>query len=603
MARLPTRLLGTLDPGPLRAGIALLWRSAPGWACLQGALLVVLGVAPVLALYLLKLIIDAVSAQLAGGGPGSAAIFRLVLLAGSVAVLTAVLRSISALVGEVQSLRLVDRVHETLHAKSVELDLEYYESAEFYDTLHRAQEDAPTRPARIVAGVAQVLQGSLSLLAVVGLLVALHWALVLALLGAALPGVLFKTRQSGQLYEWSRRHTAIQRKARYLNTLLTSAEFAKEIRLFNLGQVFRDRYRELRALIRSTRLRIIVRHSIAGVLAQAVAIAAVFAAILYISNRAVAGAITIGSMVMYFGAFQRIQDFFRQLLDGLAGLYEDNLFLTDFKRFLDLKPRVIDSPAPLPFPAPIRHGISVQGLSFRYPGTERNVLEDISFEIRPGEHIAVVGENGSGKTTLIKLLCRLYEPTAGTIRVDGQDLRDYALADLRTALAIVFQDYARYHLTARENIWLGNVALPPESERIREAALRTGADAVLQGLPHGYDTMLGRQFENGVDLSIGEWQKLALARAFLRESQIIVLDEPTAALDPRAEAEVFDRFHELAHGRTTIVISHRLSTVRMADRILVMVDGRIAESGPHEELVERDGVYANLYQTQARRYQ
>jgi ATP-binding cassette subfamily B protein len=290
------------------------------------------------------------------------------------------------------------------------------------------------------------------------------------------------------------------------------------------------------------------------------------------------------------------------LLDGLAGLYEDNLFLSDFTRFLQLRPKVVDSVSPRPFPRPLQQGIAFEGVSFRYPGTEMDVLKDISLQIRPGEHVALVGENGSGKTTLVKLLCRLYDPTSGTVRFDGTDLRELRVNDLRDELAVVFQDYARYHLTARENIWLGNVALPPESPRIEEAAHRTGADAVIAALPEGYETQLGRQFEKGAELSIGQWQKVALARAFLRDTQIIVLDEPTAALDPKAEAAVFEQFHALAKGRTAILISHRLSTVRMADRILVMVDGRIAEAGAHAELLERDGVYAELFQTQARPY-
>jgi ATP-binding cassette subfamily B protein len=230
------------------------------------------------------------------------------------------------------------------------------------------------------------------------------------------------------------------------------------------------------------------------------------------------------------------------------------------------------------------------------------VLRGVTFGIRPGEHVAIVGENGSGKTTLVKLLCRLYDPSHGAVRIDGIDIRDFRIADLRAEFAVVFQDYAKFNLSARDNIWFGNISLPPDSPAILEASQRTGADEVIRALPNGYDTLLGRQFEGGVELSVGQWQKLALARAFLRDTPFIVLDEPTAALDPRAEAAVFDRFHELASGRTAIFISHRLSTVRHADRILVMVDGRIAESGAHEELVEQAGVYASLFETQARHY-
>ncbi|HXG44122.1 MAG TPA: ABC transporter ATP-binding protein [Gemmatimonadales bacterium] len=591
-----------LDPSPLREGLRLVWQSAPGWTLLQMGLLLVSGAVPLAALYLTKRIVDAVAGALAGGGRDLGAIAGLIALAGLVALAGAALRALTTLVGEVQSLRLGDRVQDVLHAKSVEVDLEYYENSDYYDTLHNAQEQAPYRPARIVTGLGQVGLGGLSLLAVTGLLVSFHWLLVAILFGAALPGIFIKTRHSSRLYEYTHRRTPAMRRARYLTLLLTTIEYAKEIRLFDLGGVLRSRFRDLRRQVTRERIDLAVRRTAGDLLGQTVALVAVFGSLYFVAARAVAGAISLGDMVMYFGAFQRAQDFFRDLLAGLASLYEDNLFLADFKKFVDLRPAVADPPAPRRVPRPLRRGLSFEGVTFRYPGTGRDVLREVSFDIRPGEHVALVGENGSGKTTLVKLLCRLYDPTAGAIRLDGLDLREFAVRDLRTELAVVFQDYARYHLTARENIWAGNVALPPDSERVVEAARRTGADAVIQALPQGYETLLGRQYEKGADLSLGEWQKLALARAFLRESQIIVLDEPTAALDPRAEAEVFERFHELARGRTAILISHRLSTVRTADRILVLADGRIVEAGPHDELVGREGLYARLFETQARPY-
>ncbi len=591
-----------LDPSPLGEGLRLVWQSAPGWTALQAALLVVSGAVPLAALYLTKKVVDAVAAALAGNGPGLGSIGLLIALAGLVALTGAVLRALASLVSEVQSLRLGDRVQDVLHAKSVEVDLEYYENSEYYDTLHNAQEQAPYRPARIVTGLGQVGLGGLSLLAVTGLLLSLHWLLVAILFGAALPGIFLKTRHSSRLNEYTNRRTPATRRARYLTLLLTTLEHAKEIRLFDLGGVLRSRFQDLRRQVTREKIELVMRRTAGDLLGQAVALAAVFGSIYFVTARALAGAITLGDMVMYFGAFQRAQEFFRDLLAGLASLYEDNLFLTDFKKFLDLKPSVVDPPRPRPFPRPMARGLTFDQVSFRYPGTERDVLQGVSFEIRPGEHVALVGENGSGKTTLVKLLCRLYDPTAGAVLIDGVNLREFAVRDLRAELAVVFQDYARYHLTARENIWVGNVALAPETDRVIEAARRTGADPVIRALPQGYDTLLGRQYEKGVDLSLGEWQKLALARAFLRESQIIVLDEPTAALDPRAEAEVFERFHELARGRTAILISHRLSTVRTADRILVLANGRIVEAGPHDELVGREGLYAQLFETQARPY-
>ena len=596
---LPTRF----DLSPLRQGLGLVMQSGRGWLAAQLLLMVLQSVIPLLALWLLKQIIDTIAAGLVGGegaDPGQLGMW--VLLAGGVAIIGAALRNLSTLVTEAQSQRLSDHVQEILYRKSLEVDLEFYESTEYHDALLRAQAEAPVRPSRVVAALAQIGQAGLSLAAMTGLLLAFHWMLTAALLAAALPGLFVKTRFSARLYAWTRRRTQVERLTRYFTTILTSIDYAKELRVFGLGEEFRRRHRVLRKQVMRERLQMTTRQTMQELVAQSLTVAAVFAAMFFIAQRALVGAISVGDVVMYFGAFQRAQEFFRDVLRGLAALYENNLFLADFVRFLRLEPRVVDPPQPRTFPSPVRQGIEVEGLTFRYPGTERDVLRDVSFAIRPGEHVALVGENGSGKTTLVKLLCRLYDPGAGAVRIDGIDLREMRVDDVRGNFSVVFQDYAKFYLTARENVWLGNVTLPIDSEIIIEAARRTGADAVIRALPFGYDTMLGRQFENGVDLSVGQWQKLALARAFLRNTPFIVLDEPSAALDPRAEAEVFDHFHELAHGRTAIFISHRLSTVRRADRILVMVDGRIAEAGPHEELVERAGVYASLFETQAKHY-
>jgi ATP-binding cassette subfamily B protein len=592
-----------ISPAPLLRGLALIWESAPVWTVVQVVLLVLQGLVPLATLYLTKLIVDTVTGAVTGVGVAAMGrIGWLILMAGAVAAGGAAIRMLTLLVSEVQSLRLGDRVHDVLHTKSIEVDLQYYESAQYHDTLHRAQEEAPYRPARIVNAVAAVLQNTLAMVAITGLLFAFHWGLALVLFATALPGVLVKLRYSQRLYDWALRQTPAVRKSRYMNHLLTGAPTAKEVRLFDLGHEFIQRFRELRNQVRQEKLKLVTQRSLLDLGGQIIALLAVFGAFAFVARAALAGEITIGDMVMYFGAFQRGQDFFRDALGGLAGLYEDNLFLTDLKTFLELKPRVDEPAQPKPFPRPIRQGIVLEHVSFHYPDSNRAILQDVSLEIQPGEHIALVGENGSGKTTLVKLLCRLYDPTGGSLRIDGIDLREFSTHELRREIGIIFQDYARYHLAVRDNIWFGNTRVPRESERIEQAAEKTGADAVVGRLAQGYETMLGRQFENGAELSIGEWQKVALARAFLRETQIIVLDEPTASLDARSEAEVFARFHELARDRTAILISHRLSTVRMADRIFVLADGRIVEAGAHDELVERGGRYAELFEMQARHY-
>jgi len=584
--------------------LRLVWQSAPCWTMASLALLVVQGTLPLLSLYLTKLVVDAVTTALATPDKGAAfgQVALLIGLTGGVALASALCRSIAGLVSEAQGQVITDHMSDLLHAKSIEVDLEYYESAQYYDKLHRAQREAPYRPVRIVNGLVQVAQSGISLLAMAVLLFSFHWGIAAILFAAAVPGLFVRLRYAGQTYRWQRQSTPTERQAWYFHWLLTGDAHAKEIRQFDLGSLFRQRFRDLRQQLRREKIEIATRRSIAELVAQASATVAVFGSYAFIAYRTVQGAITLGDLVMYYQAFQRGQSFLREMLSGLAGLYEDNLFLSNLYEFLELKPKVVEPLHPRPIPQPMQTGLAFDQVSFQYPAGTREVLEDVSLTIRPGEVVALVGENGSGKTTLIKLLCRLYDPTNGTITLDGIDLRQLETTALRREISVVFQDYAQYHLTARENVWFGNVALPPNEERIAAAARHSGADEVIAKLPQGYETILGKWFEDGEELSVGEWQKVALARAFLRDAQIIVLDEPTGALDARAEHEVFRRFRQLAAGRTAILISHRFSTVRMADRIFVLEGGKIIESGSHDELVRLGGTYARLFETQAQYY-
>jgi ATP-binding cassette subfamily B protein len=308
-------------------------------------------------------------------------------------------------------------------------------------------------------------------------------------------------------------------------------------------------------------------------------------------------------MVMYFQAFQRGLGYLQGMLGGMAGLYEDNLFLRNLFEFLDLEPRVREPDHPVPVPRPMREGLAVDGVSFRYPSTAGPVLEEVTLRVAPGEVVALVGANGSGKTTLVKLLCRLYDPDRGAVRIDGTDLRRFGVSELRRQFSVVFQDFVQYHLSARENIRLGNTALSGEDERVEEAARRAGVHERIERLSKGYDTTLGRWFEDGEELSLGEWQKVALARAFLRDAQVIVLDEPTSSLDAKSEYELFEGFRRLLDGRSAVLVSHRFSTVRMADRIYVFEGGRVLEEGSHDALMASGGLYASLYRKQAAAYQ
>jgi len=571
---------------------------------ISGALTLAQGLLPLLPLYLTKLMVDAVTAGVSAPDKGVAlrTVLLLVGIMGAVTLVSYLISVIAGMVGEWQAFVVTDHMNDVLLAKSVEVDLEYYESAKYYDTFHRAQREAPSRPIRIVNGLAQIGQNGISLLAIAGLLLSFYWVIAVILLLAVVAGAAVRFIFTGKMYRLQREQTTAERQAAYLNWMLTDSSHAKEIRLFNLGSLFMDRFRNLRWKLRKARMLFARKRSVADFLAQTIATVAIYGSYAFVAYQAIGGKITVGDMVMYYQAFQRVQGSLQAILGNLAGLYEDNLFITNLYEFLDLKRTVIEPVHPRPVPQPMQSGIVLEHVSFQYPGGSRKALEDISLTIRPGEVVAMVGENGSGKTTLMKLLCRLYDPTHGTITLDGLDLRQFETKALRQEIAIIFQDYAHYHLTARENIWLGNVALPPDDDRIMTAARQSGADDVINALPHGYDTILGKRFEDGEELSIGEWQKVALARAFMRDAQIIVLDEPTSSMDAKAEYEVFQSFRQLVSGKTAILISHRFSTVRMADRIFVMKQGRIIESGTHDELVRLDGTYARLFEMQARHY-
>ena len=590
----------------LQLGRALrfVWQSAKGWTLASGVLLVVQGVLPLIPLYLMKLIVDAVTTGISA--PDKVLAFRHVLLLvgllGVATLLTSLIRSIASLVSGWQAYIVTDHMNDVLLAKSVEVDLEYYESARYYDTLHRAQREAPFRPISIVNGLSQIGQNGVSLLAIAALLFSFHWTIAIILFIAVISGTAVRLIYTHKTYRWQREHTATERQAGYLNWMLTDCSHAKEIRLFDLGSLFMRRFSDIRMKLRKGSMALTLRRSCADFAAQAFATTGIYGSFAYVAYQAVWGTITLGDMVMYYQAFQRVQGSLQGILSSLAGLYEDNLFLTNLYEFLDLKRTVIEPVHPRPVPQPMQRGITLDHVTFQYPGGSRKVIEDVSLVIRPGEVVAFVGENGSGKTTLIKLLCRLYDPQGGAISIDGIDFRELETKALRREIAIIFQDYAHYHLSARENIWLGNTDLQPDDERVHTSARRSGADNVITALPHGYDTILGKWFENGEELSIGEWQKVALARAFMRDAQLIVLDEPTSAMDARAEYEVFESFRRLMSGRTAILISHRFSTVRMADRIYVLKHGSIIEGGSHEELIGAGGTYAKLFEMQAQHY-
>ena len=587
----------------LRRALSFVWESSRKWALANLALVVIQGLLPLGSLYLIKLLVDEVS----GGFTGSdlsiplESIVYLILAMGGVAFLSHAFGTLANLVSKFQTQMVIDHMHGLIHAKSIEVDLEYYENSEYYDMMHRAQQEAPYRPMAILNALLGIGQNGISLLAMVGLLWWFHWAVVPLLVLAALPDVFVRLRYSSMMYAWERQRTPEERKAWYLNWLLTQDTHAKEVRLFDIGNRFSQMFQDIRTLLRIEQLGIEKRHAMSMLGAQAVGTLGVFGVYFFVAYRTAHGLITVGDLVMYFQAIQRGSGYLQSVGGNFSSLYESNLFLNNLEEFLNVRSHVTNPPQPLSLPRPIKEGLCFDRVSFTYRDQERPALTDLSFTIHPGEHIALVGENGAGKTTLVKLLCRLYDPSSGSITLDGRKVRQFSLTEFRGAISVIFQDFAKYYLTAHENIAMGDDK-GSESFRVIEAARQAGVDERLCLLPQGYQTVLGKWFEGGQELSAGEWQKVAIARAFFRDSQILVLDEPTSAMDAKAEAELFERFHELARGRMAVLISHRLSTVKMADRIYVLDKGRIVETGTHAELVQKNGEYAKLYLTQARHY-
>ena len=552
----------------------------------------------------MKRLIDTLTLGVSGGTPETlqAALLWIGLI-GLVSLLGDGCSALSKLTQTVQTEAVSDRVHSLLHTKSSQVDLQYYENTDYYNTLHRAQEQATYRPQMVLASLLQVGQSGLSLLGILALLSSLNWMVPLLLSIATIPGILMRVRYTGKAYGRVSSWTESERQSDYFHTLLTTEPHAKEIRLFNLGSLFSQWFQTLRTKIRREKIYLATQQSRIDLITNGSATLAVCVAGGITAHQTIQGAITLGGFVMYYQAFGRGQGFLRELLTNLIGLYENSLFLQDFYQFLDLKPTIVEPEDPKPLSPSWETGIHLENVSFNYAHSQRSVLKNINLTIEPGEVVAIVGANGAGKTTLIKLLCRLYQPTMGTITLDGVDLGDYSMTELRRQISVLFQDYIHYQLTVKENIWLGDIEVEPDSERIWAAAHKAGAHPTIDRLPHGLDTRLGNWFEQGEELSIGQWQKIALARTFLRDARLVILDEPTSALDPQAEAEVFARFRQLVRGRTAIIISHRLSTIKMVDRILVLSDGQLAESGSHEELMQQQGLYARLFTTQAQHYQ
>jgi len=581
----------------LGKAVRLVWEGARGWTAIQVATIAAQGVLPVAALVLTKRVVDAAGTFL-GQPPGARDAHSIFVLAPWVAAVILagwICRALSSIAADAQAAAVSDHVQDTLQRKSVEVDLEYYETSSYCDQMRLAQAEAMSRPAGIVRNLVQLGSGGIALAAVAGVIGFSQGLLLLILLASAVPGALARIWNARRRNEWRIAQSASERYASYLHLLLTALPFAKEVRLSGNGSELRRQYRDLRGGLRRARLALTRRRTGVELGADVLSAGAVAAGLAVIWLRMRGGAMTLGDLALLYSGLQRGKSAFSSVLGSMAALYEDSLFIAHFYDFLGLPQRITSPSDPKPMPPRIEQGIRLEHVTFRYPGTDRDVLTDIDCTIRAGEHVVLVGENGSGKTTLVKLLCRLYDPTAGRILIDGTDIREFRLDELRASFGTLFQDFVRYHMTASENVRMGDVTIPRGDKRIEEAARQAGAAALIEQLPDGYETRLGRLFEGGSELSEGQWQRIALARAFVRSAPFILLDEPTSALDARAERQLLESMMTIFVGKTALVVSHRLTTVQAASRILLLSEGLLAESGTHEQLMQENGLYADLF--------
>ncbi|BDG06721.1 ABC transporter ATP-binding protein [Anaeromyxobacter oryzae] len=589
-------------PGTLR----LVWEADHRGAVLVVALTIVLALLPAAIAWVGKLIVDGVvEAARSGAAADRARVLRLV--AGE-AGLMAVQMAGGRLVGLRRELlrgALGNLVNERILEKALRLELRHFEDSDVYDKMQNARREASSRPLSLAMQTLAIGQHTVTLAALSGLLLRISPVSVLVIVAASIPAFLAEARLSGESFRvWTWRAPE-GRRLNYLEWILTRDSHVKEVKLYGLGPLVLGRYRELFRKFFDEDRSIAIRRLRAGVVFGLVSLAAFYGMLAVMAARAARGAITLGDLTLYIAVFRQGQAAVQSVLTAVGGLYEDALFMSNLFAYLEI-PTGGEAPRLQPartLPRGRPQLLELRGVSFRYPGRQDWALRDLSLTLAPGEKLGLVGENGAGKSTLVKLLLRLYDPTEGEIRYGGVDLRDLDPEDLRSRVGAVFQDFVRYQFTAAENIGLGNPARVEDRGRVVEAARRGGADGVVTALPKGYDTVLGGWFEAGHELSSGQWQKLAVARAFMRdEAEVLILDEPTAAIDAEGEHELFERFQALAADRTAIVISHRFSTVRIADRIAVLHGGRLEELGSHRELIERDGRYAHLFRLQARGY-
>lgn len=581
----------------------LVWETSRWMTIINAILRIVKSATPLAILYVGKLIIDqVVLLSQSEGRLSTRYLWTLVAIEFGLAIVSDGLARAITLMDSLLGDRFSNHTSIKIMSHATTLDLDQFENSTFYDKLERARQQTVGRTILLSQVLSQVQDLVTMAFLAVGLLAFNPWLIIL-LLVAIIPAFLGEAYFNDKTYALSRRQTPERRELDYVRYLGASDETAKEVKIFNLSGFIINRFRQLSDRFYSDNKRLAIKRTIWGTVFTILGSAGYYGAYVFMILDAVNGKITIGSLTFLAGSFRQLRSLLEGILIRFTSVSQGAVYLQDFFEFFEIKPKIVLSAHPLPFPKPIRYGFTFENVGFRYSNSDRWANRHLSFTLRPAEKIALVGENGAGKTTLVKLLARLYDPTEGRILLDGVDLREYDLDELRIQIGVIFQDYIRYQMSVNQNIAAGNIAEVANADLIKTSSIQSMAHPMIERLPNQYEQMLGRRFNNGVDLSGGEWQKIALARAYMKDAQLLILDEPTAALDARAEYEVFQRFSELTKGKSAVLISHRFSTVRMADRIIVLDKGELIEIGSHEELLAQGGRYSELFKLQAMGYQ
>jgi ATP-binding cassette subfamily B protein len=581
--------------------LRIVWQSGPLVVSLGLVFRLISSLIPLAALWITKLIIDGIVYAVSSHQPVKPLLWWLVAAEFAIAIFGSILGRTIDYLDALLADKYTRHISIQVMKHAAELDLTAYEDPVFYDRLERARVQATDRLG-MIQSIGRLVQQVITAASLsVSILLFSPWLLLLLIAGI-LPAFLGESHFAFLGYAKNFRQTPVRRELDYLRVLGGSREAAKELKLFGLKGFLIGRFTRLSDQIYRENVDLARRRLIAGSFLSVIGTAGYYSAYVYVIWRTVTGSLTIGTLTFLTGAIVQASGNIQQIFSSLSSIADQALFLTDLLAFFEMQPTIRSKPHALPAPRPIVRGFEFRNVSFRYPGTSRLVLNSLDLHLRAGERVALIGKNGEGKTTLVKLMTRLYDPVEGQVLLDGVDLREYNLEDLYREIGVIFQDFMRYEMTARENIAVGRIDEINNLPLLKTAADKSMADEVIERLPRDYEQMLGRRFESGVDLSGGEWQKIALARAYLRDAQVLILDEPTAALDARSEFEVFQRFAELTAGKSALFISHRFSTVRMADRIVVLENGRIAEDGNHEKLLNLGGRYAEMFEMQAASY-